>query len=99
VQPTSSTTCPIAVARYTTRTRDPELAYQLISDTYGVLRPQISGSRERFRFSLTSVAVGSIASDGLTHSMNTPCLNRAAAASDSDVRGPRAHRGPRRPGD
>jgi AraC-like DNA-binding protein len=71
VQPTSSTTCPVAVARYSTRTRDPELAYQLISDTYGVLRPQISGSRERFRFSLTSVAVGSIASDGLTHSMNT----------------------------
>lgn len=59
------------VTRFAIRTRDPELANQLISDTYAIHHPQASGAQERFRFSLTSAAAGSIATDRMVHSMST----------------------------
>lgn len=58
------------VRRFAIRTRDPDLAHQLISDTYANHHPRVSGSHERFRFSLTSAVTGSIATDRLTHSMS-----------------------------
>jgi AraC-like DNA-binding protein len=62
---------PLRVARRAVQTRDLELAHELLGETYAAHRPQCSGSRERFRFSLSSIAVGSIASDTLIHSMGT----------------------------
>jgi len=71
LRPAQNMTDPVAVQRFAVRTRDPELAHELISETYGVHRPRISGSRERFRFALRSSVVGSVASDVMTHTMST----------------------------
>jgi AraC-like DNA-binding protein len=62
---------PLRRTRVAVKTGDLELAHELLSENYAVHRPQCAGSRERFRFSLSSTAVGSIASDVLTHSMST----------------------------
>jgi AraC-like DNA-binding protein len=59
------------VARRAVRTHDPDLAHELISQTYARHRPQISGSTENFRFSLSTAWVGGIGSDVITHSMST----------------------------
>ena len=62
---------PIQVSRVAVRTGDLELAHELLSENYAAHRPRYRGSRERFHFSLTSTAVGTIASDALTHSVGT----------------------------
>jgi AraC-like DNA-binding protein len=64
-------TDPVAVQRFAVHTRDPELAHELISETYGVHRSRISGSREHFRFALRTSVAGSVASDVMTHTMST----------------------------
>jgi AraC-like DNA-binding protein len=61
----------VGVARFAVRTRDPELAHELISETYARHRPQISGSSDSFRFSLSTALAGRVASDVMTHSMST----------------------------
>jgi AraC-like DNA-binding protein len=59
------------VARFAVRTRDPELAHELISQTYARHRPRVSGSNEGFRFSLSTAVAGPVASDVMIHSMDT----------------------------
>ena len=71
LRPGSCLSAPVGVERFAVQTRDPELAHELISEIYGVHRALLSGDCENFRFSLSSAAVGSIASDVMTHSVST----------------------------
>jgi AraC-like DNA-binding protein len=66
-----SANSPLRVTRITVQTRDLELAHDLLSEQYAAHRPQCTGSRERFRFSLSSTTIGSISADLLTHSVST----------------------------
>jgi AraC-like DNA-binding protein len=59
------------VARSSVRTRDPELAHELISLTYARHRLRVSGTSEGFRFLLSTAAAGPVASDVMIHSMDT----------------------------
>jgi AraC-like DNA-binding protein len=60
-----------AVERFAVHTRDPEFAHELIGETYGTHRAWISGSREGFRFSLTTSVVDTVSSDLVRHSTRT----------------------------
>jgi AraC-like DNA-binding protein len=71
VQSASGTAGAAGVSRGEVKTRDPELAHELISQTYGRHRPKISGSSERFRFALCTASAGQVISDTMFHSMNT----------------------------
>jgi AraC-like DNA-binding protein len=62
---------PVEVARFAVRTRDPELAHELINQAYGQHRPRVSGSSEGFRFSLSTATAGPVGSDVMIHSMDT----------------------------
>jgi AraC-like DNA-binding protein len=61
----------VEVARFAVRTRDPEMAHELINQTYARHRPKVSGSNEGFRFSLSTAAAGPVTSDIMIHSMDT----------------------------
>jgi AraC-like DNA-binding protein len=58
------------VTRRALRTRDPERAHELITQTYTRIRPRISGGSEGFRFSLSTADAGPICADTMRHSMN-----------------------------